>query len=267
MKEEDVAFVALEFDLLLPFLADFDFLLPDLHAVCQLLLLLRIAEALDSVDVLRHIVYIGDALEETLPLAVLELRYLLVELNDSARVFEELSDARLDFVSDVLLHLLELGAHSELFLFAITILLLAREPGIYADCAALLRDYVEIHGACVEFVLLLPLLEYASTFGFDGHPALIGECVERVDLVRLHELVAHVHLPVRFELIRDGGGGVMGTFAFARQAPHSLGGLLPFLLDFESQLYGGDAARGVHFAVDGDASLNQVDPDALGIGI
>ena len=88
MKEEDVAFVALEFDLLLPLLAEFDFLLPDLHAVCQLLLLLRVAEALDGLDVLRHIVHIGDALEETLPLAVLELCYLLVELNDSARVLE-----------------------------------------------------------------------------------------------------------------------------------------------------------------------------------
>jgi len=45
------------------------------------------------VDVLGHIVHIGDALEETLPLTVLELRYLLVELNNSARVFKELSDA------------------------------------------------------------------------------------------------------------------------------------------------------------------------------
>jgi hypothetical protein len=40
------------------------------------------------VDVLGHIVNICDALEEALPLAVLELRYLLVELNNSARIFE-----------------------------------------------------------------------------------------------------------------------------------------------------------------------------------
>jgi len=93
VKQEDVAFVALEFDILLPLLAELDFLLPELHPVCQLLLLLRIAEALNGVDVLGHIVHISDALEETLPLTVLELRYLLVELNDSARVFKELSDA------------------------------------------------------------------------------------------------------------------------------------------------------------------------------
>ena len=93
VKKEDVAFVALQFDLLLPLLAELDFLLPELHPVCQLLLLLRIAEAFDCVYVLGNIVHIGDALEETLPLTVLELRYLLVELNNSARVFKELSDA------------------------------------------------------------------------------------------------------------------------------------------------------------------------------
>jgi hypothetical protein len=88
VKEEDIPFVSLEFDLLLPLLAELDFFLPELHAICQLLLLLRVAETFYRVDVLGHIVNICDALEEALPLAVLELRYLLVELNNSARIFE-----------------------------------------------------------------------------------------------------------------------------------------------------------------------------------
>ena len=98
----------------------------------------------------------------------------------------------------MLLHLLELGAHCKLLLFAICIFLFPRETSINADCAPLLRDYIEIHGTCVEFVLLLPLLKYASTLWFDGHPALISEDVQRVDFVRLHEFVADIHFPVRF---------------------------------------------------------------------
>lgn len=88
MKEEDIPFVSLEFDLLLPLLAEFDFFLPELHPICQLLLPLGIAETFNRVDVLGHIVHICDALEEALSLAVLELRYLLVKLNNSARIFE-----------------------------------------------------------------------------------------------------------------------------------------------------------------------------------
>ena len=72
---------------MLPLLAELDFFLPELHPIRKLLLLLRIAEALNRVDVLGHIVHICDALEEALPLAVFELSYLLVEFNNSARIF------------------------------------------------------------------------------------------------------------------------------------------------------------------------------------
>lgn len=165
----------------------------------------------------------------------------------------------------MLLHLLHLGTNCEL-LFPICIFLFPRETGTNADCASLLRDYIEIHGACVEVVLLLPLLKDASAFWFDGHPALISEGVQRVDFIGLHELVAHIHLPVRFKLIRDGCSGIMGAFAFAIQTPHSLG-LFPIVLDFDSKFNRRDAVRCVHLAVDGHTSFNEVDPDPLGIRI
>ena len=88
VKQEDIPFVSLKFDLLLPLLAELDFFLPELHPISQLLLLLYIAETLNCVDVLGHIVHICNVLEEALPLALLEIRYLLVKLNDSARIFE-----------------------------------------------------------------------------------------------------------------------------------------------------------------------------------
>jgi hypothetical protein len=166
----------------------------------------------------------------------------------------------------VLLHLLELSSHSELLLFPICILFLPRKTGINEDSAPLLRDYIEVHGTCVEVVLLLPLLKDPSTLWFDGHPALISKGVQRVDFVGLHELVAHIHLPIRFELICDSCSGIMGAFAFATQTPHSLG-LFPIVLDFDSKFYRRDAVCGVHFAIDGHTSFNEVDPDPLGIRI
>ena len=55
----------------------------------------------------------------------------------------------------------------------------------------------------------------------------------------------------------------MGAFAFASQTTsHSLG-LLPIVLDFDCKLDRWDVVGGVHFAVDGHASFNEVDPDPL----
>lgn len=166
----------------------------------------------------------------------------------------------------MLLHLLELSTHCELLLFPICIFLIPRKTGINADRASLLRDYVEVHGACVKVVLLLSLLKDASTLWFDGHPSLISECVQRVDFVGLHELVAHIHLPFSFEVIRDSCSRIMSVFAFSSKTPHSLG-LFTIFLDLNSKFNRRCAVRGFNFAVDGDTSFNEIDPDPLGIRI